>query len=97
MFTKKELSLISDSYFSILCTSETFIELKSNNTGHCWIIQKHFHQGKFPIWLHHKHKQNDPYYHKHWQTFTVALAVQSIKSHDDYELKKQSSCLQTAL
>ena len=93
MFTKNELSLLTDSYFKLIRQADTFIELMSLNTKHCWIIHKHSHEDKYPIWLHHKHHRNDPYYHKHFQTFTVSYAIQQIKNHDSYVLKKQPTTL----
>ena len=89
MFTIKELSLVQTSYFEIIRQTEDFIEFKSKNTGHCWIIYKHSHRDNCPIWLYHKHKQKESYYHRHWQTFTVVQCVKSIKKHDEYVIAKQ--------
>lgn len=84
MFTSKDIRLCSDSYFSIIKLCDTFIELKSNNTGHYWIIQKN----NGSVQLHHKHNSTDPYYHKQKKVFTVAKAIDAIMSHDTYILQK---------
>lgn len=41
-----------------------------------------------PIDLYHKHTKTTQYYHKHWQTFSVKSAVNSIKKHDDFVLNR---------
>ena len=40
MFTNYEKKLLGDDYFTIIREEEKFIELKSKNTGHCWLIFK---------------------------------------------------------
>jgi len=93
MFTLQETFILADSYFTVLRQTETYFEIMSNNTKHCWIIQKHNHADKFPIWIHHKHTKKTPYYHRHGHSFTVSHAVKIIKGHDSYVLKKQPTTL----
>ncbi len=41
MFSRTEKRFIGAQYFEIIRETEDFIEVKSQNTKHCWIIQKH--------------------------------------------------------
>lgn len=88
MFSRNEKSILSDNYFLIVREEEKFIEIMSKNTGHCWIIYKKSGVADKPIDLYHKHTNTTQYYHKHWQTFSVKSAVDSIKKHDDFVLNK---------
>ena len=89
MFSRNEKSILSDNYFLIVREEEKFIEIMSKNTGHCWIIYKKSGVAGKPIDLYHKHTKATQYYHKHWQTFSVKSAVNSIKKHDDFVLNKK--------
>lgn len=88
IFTRKEYALINSSYFRIIRETENYLEFQSKNTNHCWIIQKHSFESskKHPIFIYHKHSPKTPYYHKHWECYTVTQAIESIKSHDKYVL-----------
>ena len=88
MFTRKEHGFFRDPYFRVIREEELFIEVQSINTGHCWNVFKKQFEAKYRVTLYHKHKTTDPYYHKHRPCFTVAEAVQQIKSHDDYVLEQ---------
>lgn len=83
MFTSKEIRLCSVPYFNIIQICDIYIELQSNNTGHCWIIQK----CNGTVQLHHKRNSQDPYYHKQKRVFTVSKAIAAIMAHDEYVLK----------
>ncbi len=87
MFTREEEKLIHNGYFEIIRETDNYIEFKSKNTKHCWIIQKHLFDDSRKIYIYHKHSIKTPYYHQHWKTYTVNKAVQSIKSHDRYVLE----------
>lgn len=84
MFTSKDIRLLTDPYFHLIRKTEDFMEVKSKNTKHCWLVKKN----PGYVMLYHKHKQKDPYYHKHRKVHTVSLAVSEIKFHDDYEIQK---------
>lgn len=84
MFTKLEKKLIYNNYFEIIRETEDYIEFKSKCTKHCWIVQKTSFTGNKKIYIYHKHSMNIKYYHKHWQTYTVQMAVESIIKHDKY-------------
>lgn len=87
MFSKAEKRLIDKQYFEIIRETENFIEVKSKNTEHCWIIQKHLSECERKVFLYHKHSINDSYYHQHYKAYTVKQVVCSIKGHDEYVLK----------
>ena len=88
MFTQKDIRLCSDPYFTVLrmCLEDNYIELKSKNTSHCWIIKKIAAKTT----LYHKHSETDAYYHKHSLMFTVSQAIEQIKSHDTYVLEHKN-------
>jgi hypothetical protein len=86
MFTQPEKRLINLSYFSLIRSNDNFIEVRSKNTGHYWIIKKSIYQFKYPISLYHKHRTNDVYYHLHKRFFSVKASLDEIYEHDDYVL-----------
>ena len=87
MFSTSEKRQLGDKYFIIIREEERYIEVKSKNTGHCWMIFKKTYDRDKPVVLYHKHKTNDEWYHEHWKTWTVKSAVQNIKSHDNYVME----------
>ena len=87
MFTIKEKQLLGDGDFTIIREEEKYIEIRSNNTKHQWIIFKKSFDSNKPVTLYHKHTADTKYYHKHWETWTVEKAVESIKKHDTYVMK----------
>ena len=89
MFTNKEKRNIDLKYFEMLKNTDDYIELMSRNTKHCWIIHKHKFDDAMKVYLYHKHKRNQPYYHRHWQTYSVKRAIDSIMSHDEYVLSRK--------
>lgn len=86
MFTKKEKRLVEEGYFTIITETEWYIEFFSNSTKHCWIICKNQDGTNRLIMIYHKHSRKTEYYHRHWITWNVAKAVESIKQHDRYVL-----------
>jgi len=86
MFSNKELSLIHNRYFNIIKEIDNYIEFQSKDTKHCWIIHKHNFNDKMAIYIYHKHYIHIKYYHKHWQTYTVKQAIESIIKHDSFVL-----------
>ena len=87
MFSVLEKKLIDKNYFDVLQRTEDYIEIKSKNTKHCWVIHKHSFADKRKIYLYHKHSMNVRFYHQHKRTFTVKQAIENIKGHDEYVLK----------
>ncbi len=56
------------------------------NTKHCWIICKNQDSKDRAIMIYHKHSRKTEYYHRHWKTWSVESAVESIKQHAKYVL-----------
>lgn len=88
MFTNKEKRMIGEEYFTIIRETEQYIEFFSNNTKHCWIVLKNPNHTDMPIMVYHKHSRKVDYYHRHWKTWNVEKAVESIKQHDRYVLSR---------
>ena len=72
------MKLFGGGYFTIIRIEENYIEMVSNNTRHQWIIFKRSIDSNKPVTLYHKHTADTKYYHKHWETWTVAMVVESI-------------------
>ena len=62
MFTKKEKQMLGGGYFTIIREEEKFIEVRSNNTKHQWIIFKKSIDSNKPVTLFHKHTADTKYY-----------------------------------
>lgn len=86
MFTSKDRRLLAGPYFMQFREEEKFIEVVSKNTKHQWLVFKNSSSSKYPVTIYHKHSSSDRYYHKHYETYCVRMAVESIKGHDDYVL-----------
>jgi len=86
MFSKPEQRLLSDPYFQIVRSNESFYELQSRNTLHYWMIRKNYNAESFRIELHHKHKVHDYYHTQYRNVSTVKKAIRIIKDHDRYVL-----------
>ena len=88
MFTGPELSLFHNPYFSIIRLNDELCQLRSRNTGHCWMIWKNYNADPFRIELYHKHHLQDKYYHQQRrQVCSVRNAIRIIKEHDRYVLR----------
>lgn len=87
MFSDREKMLLGGGYFVTIREDERFIEVKSKNTGHCWMIFKKAYALERPVVLYHKHSSKDAWYHEHGKVWTVLEAVRSIKMHDAYVVK----------
>ena len=86
MFTTKDIYLLHDPYFIQLRKTESYYELQSISTKHCWIISKAQIPEHKPITIYHKHSLKTTYYHKHRHVNTISQALTQIKSHDHYVL-----------
>lgn len=81
MFTKNDLLSMTD-YFDFLSTDEeTFFEIMSKNTTHCWKIVKE----AWGYQLLHAHKLSDGY-HIHGQYRAMLDCVLDIVEHDEWKL-----------
>ena len=86
MYTKKEKRMIREVCFIVIRETERYIEFLSNSTKHCWIICKNQDSTDRLIINYHKYSQKTGYCHRHWKTWCMASAVESIKQYDRYAL-----------
>lgn len=94
IFTNYEKRFLRGEYFELIKEQDRFIEFKSRNTQHCWILfRKSNNNLERPITIYHKHHQSDPYYHKHYEAYTIGQAIKSIKDHDSYVLRKKEESM----
>jgi hypothetical protein len=91
MFCQKDINQLQSSYFVMIRRVENFIEVRSKNTGHCWIIKKLDYSSTLPVIIYHKHNNRD-YYHRHGQATSITHAIKDIKNHDTYVLDKKEPC-----
>ncbi len=56
VWTKKDQTKIDQKYFKVMKITDTYCEVMSLNTKHCWIIRKSLSE-KETIILYHKHSQ----------------------------------------
>lgn len=87
MITNHEISLIEEnSNYQIIRITGNYIEFRSRNTWHCWIIALDNVSQMYPYSIYHKHKLSHDY-HRHWQSYSFEKCLKSIQDHDDYVLK----------
>ena len=73
--------------YAIIRLNDELCQLRSRNTGHCWMIWKNYNADPFRIELYHKHHRQDKYYHQQRrQVCSVRNAIRIIKEHDRYVL-----------
>lgn len=81
------MKLLGDGYFTIIQVEEKYVELILNNTRQQWIIYKISVNSGKTVTLYHKYTANSRYYHKHWETWSVAKVVESIKRYDAHVIE----------
>lgn len=88
MFTKKQLSFLNNSNYQLIRITDDYVEFRSRNTWHCWIIKREpeSFRLRYPYIIYHKHKLSDCY-HRHWQSYSIEKCAESIKNHDDYVMR----------
>ena len=87
MFSNKEKKMLGGSYFTVIREEDRFIEVMSRCTKHCWMIFRKVSATDKPLVLYHKHTADTKYYHKQWESWTVAKLIECIKTHDAYVLE----------
>lgn len=85
MFSRKELLLFDDNYFSIISCNNKEVIIKSKNTKHCWAIIPYVTNAGKTFKIGHTHFQNRSF-HDHANAETVSSAIKKIKQHDDYQI-----------
>jgi hypothetical protein len=89
IFTIPDKRLLSDRYFQSIRTYDDYYEIMSLNTQHCWIVRKVISNKEVRVVLYHKHRIDEPHYHLHRSYCrNVKQAVSSIKSHDEFVLRR---------
>lgn len=90
MITKKEINAINKSYFNILQSNSFAIYIQSRNTKHYWgiLLSKYPTFRNFQIL--HKHHNHNPY-HRHSNAANIEAAINHIKAHDKYHIKRKQA------
>ena len=82
-YTKREVNLLSIGYFTVINIDKSsgIAEIKSNNTGHVWMINKYNDY----IRIFHKHHHSLPY-HDHSISGSVMDGILDIICHDEFQI-----------
>lgn len=89
MFSKENLKSIDQNYFTVTFAGCFCIALQSKNTHHCWQIS-HEDYGSFQTCsIYHTHRKGTPP-HLHGHGRNLESCIAQIKSHDEYQLKKDA-------
>ena len=83
MYSKADISIITNRYFQIIKFHPNYCILKSKNTGHRWHISQST-DGYF-ILLHKHHEKED--FHFQRGCVTVEDCMLEIAGHDDFQLR----------
>lgn len=87
MITNHEISLVEEnSNYQVIRITKDYIEFRSRNTWHCWIISLDNVSQRYPYSIYHKHKLTHDY-HRHWQSYSFEKCLESIRDHDNYVLQ----------
>lgn len=96
MITQKELKSIDRNYFTVINAGCYGVTLQSKNTRHTWYIacEDLGYRQSFRI----DHSHQGPYtpMHHHGRGRTFYSCISQIKSHDEYQLKKDAKKRQFA-
>lgn len=90
MFNPKEIDAIDSRYFTVIMANEYDVTLLSNNTRHVWYIHNTEYPENESCIIFHKHKASHPY-HNHGKSNSLGKAIQSIQSHDEFQLNGRKS------
>lgn len=94
MFSSKDLQSIDRSYFTVTQASKFAVTVQSNNTGHYWHIEPYeYAPGKLTCTIYHNHHRGYDF-HVHGHGATLKICLEKIKSHDEYQLRKDASRMQ---
>lgn len=89
MFTQKDFNSIDRSYFKVIHTGCYGLTLQSKNTKHCWYIENQDLGNYESCKIYHTHHEGTPM-HEHGHGRTLHSCIRRIKSHDEYQLKKDA-------
>lgn len=85
MFDANELKCIDTQYFNIITVTDYDLTIMSKNTGHYWYLHCTGVPGDAASIIFHKHKYSHPY-HQHGRGNSLKQALQSIQSHDRWQM-----------
>lgn len=88
MFTTNELLAIDSSYFKIFQAGAYCVTLQSKNTKHYWHLIAEDGLNYTSCQINHKHHYENPY-HRHRNKPNLKSALNEIRSHDAFHLKRQ--------
>jgi len=83
MYSKTDLLIIGNGYFTDVSLNEDNCILKSNNTKHSWRIMQSS-DGYFSLW--HKHRDKDEF-HFHRGCVSIEDCILEIIDHDEFQLR----------
>ena len=91
MFAIGEIAAFTAGSFSIIEINDHKIELKSNDTGRFWLVQKFENSDYPPVVLYHKHSYKEEYHvHFVYDQDNALLAYSEIMQHEKYIMKRDS-------
>ena len=89
MISQKEINSIDREYFTVITAGCFGITLQSKNTKHCWYIACRDLGYMQDFLICHTHHRDTPM-HEHGHGKTLHSCIRQIKSHDEYQLKKDA-------
>jgi hypothetical protein len=90
MFDIAEESVFKYGPFEILDHQDDYIKLKSDMTGHLWVIKKFYEDGYPPMVLYHSHQKHLDYHvHCVYDSDNALLCYKEITSHDKLITKRR--------
>lgn len=90
MITQKEINSLDRQYFTVIHAGCFGVTLQSKNTLHCWYIACEDLGYMQSFRIDHTHVRNTPMHH-HGRGKTFQSCIRQIKSHDEYQLKKDAA------
>lgn len=85
MFDMKELEALDQKYFTVIYKDIYDVTIRSNNTGHYWSLHSPDYPGSGFVAIFHSHSAEP--FHAHGRANSLRQAIQSIKSHDRWQMK----------
>ena len=89
MFTQKDLNRIGRRYSIVKGAGCCGVTLQSKNTRHCWHITSEEYGSTSTCTIYHTHHEGTPM-HRHGHGRNITSCMSQIKSHDEYQLKKDA-------
>ena len=90
MFTNKDLKSIDREYFTVYHAGCYGVTLQSKNTHHSWYITSEDYGNFVTCTIFHSHGSPQTPMHRHGHGKNLYSCIRQIKSHDEYQLKKDA-------